>query len=1118
MFAHLHTRSWFSFLAGGSSPEALAQAASKQGISSAAITDVGGVYGAVRFQQACRDHGIKSILGAEVNVDGYTLVLLATSLDGYANLCQLLTSAHLRRRLDHIATFDELCEHAGDLHCMTGARGSYLWHLVDKDRMEAAQVWVQQLHAVFGRRLSIELSHHLYPGDTRRLHKLTRLSNITYVPVVATGDVRYAVPEDYARYDLVTCVRLGITIFDAHEERPANAEAFLRSEPDLYKLIPFRHAFERANQIAEECNVDLLPGYITPPAASIPASMTAQSYLTDLCDEAFERRYAGKKSRDKARAQLTKELDVIRRLDLEEFFLVVREITEESRRRGIRCAGRGSAANSIVAYLLGITGVDPLEHNLLFERFLHAGRRGTPDIDVDFDSDRRDEIIAWMDERFGIEQTAMTATITTYRTRSALRDTAKALGWPMEQVNRMSKAVSPHAGKGLDVYRVKLEQIVGPSPLLGVLLERADALYGSPRHLGLHSGGMVLSRKPLYHFTPVQESANGVKMVTFDKDDIEALGLVKFDVLGLRMLACLSEAVELIHRHLPDTIDIDELSLDDIPTFNMIRAGKTLGVFQIESQGQLHLLGQHQPENFGDLINEIALFRPGPLQGGMVHPFVRRRRGLEEVEYMHPHLEPVLKDTYGVIIYQEQVLEVAHQFAGMSLIEADEFRRLMSKFRDPGQMESMRTRFVTGAMEKGVPEDVSNEVFDKVSNFVGYGFCRSHAAAFAKTVYQSAYLKRHFAAPFMAAFMQHRPGFYNLMTLEEEARRFDVDILMPDINRSSFRYDLEPKEDGTLAIRKPLSSIQSVTIDTAKMIVWERLRGPFESVEDLYRRIPVGIEAFRNIARSGAMDEIAGGSRKALWEVGLMARRHGQPGANPKPELFEEVLIREEDIPDLDELTTTQRYSWDYETHGAARTHPMTLMRRSLNELEIRPIETCYQLGKFTAVGSGKAPTIVTTAGLTALRQRPITAKGVMFVTLEDETGMIQTIVLPNILEHLDHVLSQSALIVRGKLQVMGNWRGLVVTQAWPLNGIFGGYAGHPSMGGGRDTFVTRPTDAVSHGTIPGGTDLPEITVPGGKSAPILIERNEKSSSPDNKIAGKSPQKSAGASNPPPRF
>jgi error-prone DNA polymerase len=1047
--------------------------AASRGMKSLALTDFGGVYGAVRFQKSCREQGIKPIFGAEVPIDGESIVLLAASEEGYANLCTLLTQAHLRKRLDPDATFGELRSHADGLYCLTGTRGSRLWRLVDGQHMEKAQLWIQQLQHTFGYRLSIEVAHHVNPGDTRRIHLLGQLSEITYVPLVATGDVRYAIPEDYRRYDLVSCIRLGISVFEPHAERPRNAEAYLKSEELLRRLIPYPRAFDRAEEIAECCSVDLLPGQITPPAASIPPRFTARSYLRKKCQESFARRYR-RKNRKKAAGQLRKELEVIGHLDLDEFFLVVHEITEESRRRGIRCAGRGSAANSIVAYLLGITAVDPVEHNLLFERFLHAGRQGTPDIDVDFDSDRRNEIIEWMIERFGIEQTAMTATLITYRIRSALRDTAKALGWPMELVNRISKAVPPHGGPHkVNDYRVRIEQIVGASPLLEVLLEMAGSLYGCPRHLGLHSGGMVLSRRPLYEMTPVQVSANGVKMVTFDKDDVEALGLVKFDVLGLRMLAAISEALELARRHSEPDLDIDDLPLDDVPTFNMIRASKTLGVFQIESQGQLHLLGQHQPETFGDLINEIALFRPGPLQSGMVHPFVRRRRGLEPVEYVHPSLEPVLRDTYGVIVYQEQVLEVAHHFAGMSLEEADEFRRLMSKFRDPGEMENMRDKFVGGAIRKGVSEDTANQVFDNVANFVGFGFCRSHAAAFAKTVYQSAYMKRHFTAAFMAAFMQHRPGFYTLMTIEEETKRFGVSILQPDINRSCFRYDLERTPAGRLVIRKPLTSVEAVSEDSARSIVWERIKRPFESVEDLYRRVPLEIDAFRNLARSGAMDMLAGDSRRALWEIGLLVRRNGRPGVAPEPLLLELPAVTERDIPDLPELGEGERLSWDYQTHGAARTHPMALVRRTLKELEIRPIETCYKLGRTVPIGSGRTPLVVTIAGLSVLRQRPVSAKGVLFLTLEDETGLIQTIILPKTLEHLDHVVSQSALIVRGRLQVMGNWRGLVLTQAWPLNGIFGGYEGYPAHFGGRDRFITAADEARKVGAAAFGPEAP---------------------------------------------
>lgn len=1070
---HLHTRSWFSFLAGGSSPEELARAAAYHGHSALALTDYGGVYGAVRFQRACRDHGIKPLFGAEVNVDGDTLVLIAASNRGYQNLCHLLTLSHMRQRLDHVATVEELAEHATGLFCLTGTRTSRLWRLIDDHKLSDAQAWVLQLQQIFGRRLSIEVAHQLHPRDSARVQTLHRMSELTYIPLAATGDVRYATSAHYRRYDLMSCIRLGITVFETHPERPYNAEAYLKGEETLRKLIPFPRAFERTNEIAEQCEVNLLPGYITPPAARIPPPKTAKQYLREKCSEAFRYRYAPtsrrKRYRRKAKEQLAKELDIISRLDLEEFFLVVYEVVEEARRRGIRCAGRGSAANSIVAYLLGITGVCPVEQNLLFERFLHAGRKGTPDIDVDFDSDRRDEIIAWIEERFGIEQTAMTATLITYRARSAVRDTAKALGWPMDVVNRLSKSISPYASFQMHDYRVRLEQIVGPSPLFDTLLDMAQELLGCPRHLGLHSGGMVLSRKPLSNFTPIQVSANGVKMVTFDKDDIEALGLVKLDVLGLRMMAALSEAVEMVQRHAePESplknFSIDELPLDDVQTFNMIRASKTLGVFQIESQGQLHLLGQHQPENFIDLINEIALFRPGPLQSGMVHPFVRRRRKLEPVTYPHPSLEPVLKSTLGVIIYQEQVLEVAHQFAGMSLEEADEFRRLMSKFRDPGKMEDMREAFTQGAMKKGVDEKSAHVVFDIVSKFVGYGFCRSHAAAFAKTVYQSAYLKRHYTAAFMAAFMQHRPGFYSLMTIEEETRRFGVPILGPDIRKSGIRYDLEKRKDGELAIRKPLTSIAHVSAETARLILWERISKDFESIEDLFMRVPINAEALRSMAQAGALDPLAGSSRRALWEIGLLERRLGTPGRRPTPALFDLPTIDEADIPNLPELPIQERLSWDLQTHGAARIHPMSLVRRTLNELEIRTIDTCYRLGRYTPVGTGQTSTLITIAGISVLRQRPSTANGVMFLTLEDETGLIQTIVLPKALEHLDHIVSQSAIIARGKLQVMGNWRGLVLTQAWPLNGILGGYEGHPSMAGGRDRRVVSTAVTESNG------------------------------------------------------
>jgi len=1080
MFAHLHARSWFSFLCGASSPEDLARAAASRGAFALAVTDRDGVYGVVRHQSACRHVGIHPVFGAEVVVGDAPLVLLAKSRQGYANLCRILTTAHrlkgdrLPLRLAHIYPFRD------DLFCLTGGRDGLLSRLLESKRRKSARQWLEQLRALFPFTLYIELTHQLRPNDSRLVHALHELAADLGLPVVVTGDVRYADPDDYARYDLQTCIRLNQTVFDPHPDRPYNDRAFLQSEEQLRRLIPFSEAFENSARIALACRVDLIPETITPPSATLPPKTTARNHLRRLCYDSIPRRYTVE-NRPAALAQLRKELGVIESLRLEEFFLIVHEVVEEARRRDIRCAGRGSAANSIVAYLLGITGVDPLAHNLLFERFLHGGRKGTPDIDVDFDTDRRNEIITWMEQRFGLEQTAMTATLVTYQLRSALRDVAKALGFPLEIVGRLGKAVPHRRARQIRDYAPVLRNIAGPSPLLDRLVDMVEALDNCPRHLGLHSGGMVLSQKPLYFFSPIQTSANGVKVVQFDKYDIEALGLVKFDVLGLRMLSAVSHAADMVRLNEGFDLDIDELPLDNQLVYNMIRAGKTIGLFQIESQGQLHLLAMNQPENFNDLIIEIALFRPGPVQGGMVKPFVRRRRGQEAAQFEHPDLEPILKDTYGIIVFQEQVLQVAHHFAGMTLEEADDFRSLMSRFRSSDDMETMRGRFVSGAVSRGIDSEIANSVFDKVAKFVGFGFCRSHAAAFAKTVYQSAYLKRFHPAAYMAAILEFHPGMYPRMTLEEEARRFGVRILLPDINRSSVLHDLEQTPEGTWAVRKPLSSVAHVSMEDARTIVWERLSGPFRSVEDFFLRTPLNKDSVESLARSGALDALTKDSRAALWEIGVLANKHGGAGEkSAQRSLFNRSIIDVDDLPGLPGLGADERLSWDYLSHGSARLHPMLLIRRSLSSLEIRSIGTCFRFPQATQATRRSLP-IVTTAGICILRQRPPTAKGFMFITLEDETGFIQCVVPPPAQELLDHVLTASALIVRGALQAAGNWRGLILQQAWILDGIFGGYEGFAGTYGGRDNWVRLLKSG------PGALSAPKVGVRGTSLAGLPV-------------------------------
>jgi error-prone DNA polymerase len=1031
---HLHVRSWFSFLAGGSSPEELVETALQLEQPALALTDTHGVYGAVRFQQACQQVGIRAVIGAEIAFQDAPLVLLAQHGGGYSNLCQLLTLYHVRT--EEPLSLSDLSRYSEGLFCLTGGSESHLHHLMEGTRIQRATTWLNDLQSVYGDNLRIEVCNHKRPRDLYTAKQTLRLAHELSIPPVASNDVRYAVPDAYRRYDLLTCVRLGLTVHEPHPARPSNAEAHLKSAEAMSTLIPSQAALGHTVEIAEACSVDLLSEHITTPSAQIPTIYSPDQQLAQLCISGLHAKYT-EDTLPAALDQLNRELAVIADLQLDEFFLVVHEVVQEAHRRAIRCAGRGSAANSIVAYLLSITGVDPLRHNLLFERFLHRGRKGTPDIDIDFDSERRDEIIAWIEDRFGLEHTAMTATVTTFRLRLALREVTKALGFPMHMVNKLSKSVPPHEPANVRAFEAEITAVF-ESEHLDLIYDLVESLQDCPRHLGLHNGGMVLSDLPLHHFTPVQVSANGVKVVHFDKNDVEALGLIKLDVLGLRMFGTLSEAEELIHRHNGQEIDLNRLSLDDDAVYAYIRTSRTLGMFQIESQGQMHLIASLQPEDFDDLICQIALFRPGPLQGNMVHPFIRRRRGEETIAYDHPDLAPILADTYGVILFQEQILEIAHAFAGMPLQEADDFRSAMSKGNDGEEMDCMRHAFIGGALKRGVDRAIAEVVFEKVSNFVGYGFCRSHAAAFARTVYQSAWLKYYHPAAYMAAVMQAHPGMYSRQTLEQEAKRLGHPMLVPDINKSGLRYDLE-WIDQCWHIRKPLTAVKQVSDDTAKRIAWARLDGPFKSLEQLFHRVALPRKALDALSRSGALDGLSGSSRSALWQVGVMAQRYD---LLLTPKLLPTPLISPNEIPTLAPLTARERIMWDLKTHQAGRVHPVALIRRHLTSLGVQTIDSCYRIAPMSYEPE------VTVAGTSLLKQMPPTARGVMFITLEDESGYIQVVVYPKIQDAFVSLIREASLIATGRLQTNGHWRGVVANRLHPLSDALGGYGGYPSAHG----------------------------------------------------------------------
>jgi error-prone DNA polymerase len=1009
----------------------LVAAAADQGQKAVALTDIHTVAGAVQFSKECRAAGIKPIIGATVLVDGFPLVLLCADREGYANLCDLLTLAH-RDRLQPGLDLDDLCPYDTEgLFCLTGDHWGAVATLLRQKRRQHARCLLQKLGHLFPDRLFIELTQQRRPGDRAMIRALCQLAGELNLPLVAANGVRHAAPDGFALFDALTCARLGITIADPHPERPVNDQAFLRSEAQMIKLGFPTAAITNTHAIADLCNVDLLAEAVTPPRACLPPGKSAPYFLRKLCGAAFRRRYP--QGSEKATTILKRELSVISELGLDEFFLVVREVIQFARSRGIRCSGRGSAANSLVAYLLGITGVDPIRHNLLFERFLHTGRKGMPDIDVDFETHRRHEVIAWMAQRFGEEHTAMTANVITFRLRLAVREMAKVLGYPLPLIDKVCK-VLPHAScRHVREHRTELAALLGESVMLESLMCLVEQLPGCPRHLSLHSGGMILSRLPLRYLSPIQSSANGVRQMQFNKDDVEALGLIKFDVLGLRTLSVVTEAVDLVQADTGQAPDVDVLPLDDPKTYELIRQGRTMSVFQIESPGQWNLLSRSQPQVFDDLVAQVALFRPGPLQGNMVHPYILRRRGLQPVTYPHPSLEPVLRDTYGIILFQEQVLEVAHHFAGLTLAEADEFRRLMSKFRSSEQMESMRSQFVQGAIARhGVTLALANHVFDLVAKFVGYGFCRSHAAAFAHTVYQTAYLKAHYAAAYMAAVLEHKPGFYPLNTVLQEARHCGVRVLPVDIHRSDVKYRLEGG-----AIRVPLTQIKGLSVEAAAEIVLERATAPFQSLQDLYGRVRLGKDIWDNLARSGALDAF-GARRQVLWQIGELIRRIGPSG---QAQLSLDEAWQDYDVPQLRKLTPAQRTAWDFQTQGLTTgPHPVALHRPYLDRLGATPIRNLFE---------AQPGVRALTAGVVISRQRPPTAKGMVFVLLEDETGVLPTAITPPAYEKYSRQVREPGLLVEGQLEgsgpgQVGRYRSVLIHRLWPLDRVLGGYGGHP--------------------------------------------------------------------------
>ena len=1047
-YAELHAASSFSFLRGSSQPEDLVARAAALGLPAVALLDRNGVSGAPRFYKAAREAGIRALVGAEAVIDRpqasavsrqreerpalddqeTRVHLLVRSRQGYRNLCRLLTAGALNHpkgeaRID----WTLLEEHAAGLHCLAGAATDPVGRALAREGLEAAQRQFERLHAVFPGRLHVELVRHGIRAEEHRNQALVRLAQGLKVPVVATGGVRYATAADKPLYDLMTAIRHHVTVDDAGARLARERQRRLKSPEEMHRLFAdLPQAVHAAHELAAELDFTLDDLGYRFPDYPLPKGETTISTLRELTWQGARERFRPLTAR--AGAQLEKELALIEKLDLAGYFLIVWDIVRFCKEQRIFAQGRGSAANSAVCYALSITAVDPVKMDLLFERFLSEERGEWPDIDIDLPSgDQREKVIQYVYRRYGRHGAAMTANVITYRDRMAAREAAKALGCSKSQVDRLAN-LSRGDSKEMDEELTEL----GFDPRdrrIQLFVRLWRQLQNHPRHLGQHSGGMVLCAGRLDEIVPLEPAAMENRVIVqWDKDDCADLGIIKVDLLGLGMLNALEEAVPMIRRHEGTEIDLAHLPPDDPAVYEMICRADTVGVFQIESRAQMASLPRHRPYKFYDLVIQIAIIRPGPIVGRMAHPFFERRVGREEVTYPHPLLEPILRRTLGVPIFQEQILKIAMVAAGFSGGEAEDLRRAMGFKRSVERMQQIEHRLRSGMNERGIQGVAQEQIVKAITSFALYGFPESHSASFALIAYASAYLKRHHPTAFFLSLLNAWPmGFYHPATLVREAQRAGSVVLPIDVNESGVRcrWQDRPAESNEAArpgeppppgaIRLGLRYIKGMRREAAERIEAEQATRRFVSIEDLAERCHLRRNELVALASIGALP--GRGRRAALWQVAQVEK--------PKGPLFADLSTATPSP--LDEMTPMEETAADFAIASITTgPHPMEYYRRALDR---RRVVTA------AALPDRPAGRRVRTAGSVIVRQRPGTARGLLFLTLEDETGMSQAVVMPDQLKkHRRTIVSSSGLIVEGVLQKKDGSLSVKADKFWPID------------------------------------------------------------------------------------
>jgi error-prone DNA polymerase len=1007
-YAPIWCKTNYSFLEGASHPDELVEEAHRVGIRSIAITDRDGVYGIVRAHKKARELGVHLIIGAQVTLhDESILLLLVQNREGYANLCRLLSNGRLRSPtgISHVG-LDETCAHATGLLALWGgeAFGSY------------TEESVSQLKKAFGNRLYALLLRHREADDARRERRLREQAQRHDIPTLAGQEVLYHTRARRPLQDILTCIRHGVTLATAGQLTRSNAEHALLAPHGFETLYNDDiRSIRRTEEVAERCTFTLSEIRYRYPSQDLTGGPSSAGHLRELTLAGADERYAGNVPVN-VRAQIEKELQLIGELEYDGYFLTMHELVTFCRENDILCQGRGSAANSTVCYCLGITAVDPVRMGLLFERFISRERAEPPDIDLDIEHSRREEAIQYVYRQYGRSHAAMVANFIRYRARSAVRDVGKALGFPETSLERFANTLSHYDSltresfhdAGFDPQNIWHEN------LLRLAIEIEDV----PRHLSIHPGGFLLGQEPVRDLVPIENATMPERtVIQWDKDDLQDLGLFKVDLLGLGALNVVHRAFELIARHGGDRLSMATLPPQDEPTFEMIRKADTVGTFQIESRAQMSMLPRLKPRNYYDLVIEVSIVRPGPITGGMVHPYLRRRSGEEPVTYPHPSLEPVLKKTLGIPLFQEQVMQLAMIAADYTPGEADQLRRDMAAWRRTGRIERHRERLIGRMTDKGISEDFAEQVFDQIRGFGDYGFPESHAASFALIAYATAWLKCHHPAAYLCAILNAQPmGFYSVSTLVEDGKRHGIVIGAVDVQRSDWDCTLEPTGgDGKgFVVRMGLRYVKGLNGEDGQRVVAQRPAGGYRSIDTFAAESGINSLGLSRLAECGALETLKGKRRDALWEV--LGTRQGQA-----EHLQLEITEGATHFRELDDFETIH---WDYELMShSPRGHSLVPLRDELTRM---------RLPDAAVVRNMQDGVRVHYAGMVICRQRPGTAKGVVFMTLEDETGFVNLVIWERVYQ-AHRLLAKTATLlgVTGKLQSDAGVTHIVADRLW---------------------------------------------------------------------------------------